>query len=383
MHNSIMSKQDTQMTNNYQQNDEIDLRELFQSIWAGKWIVFISTITVTTVALVYAVFAQEWWTSKAKVALPQLYNLAEYEKQVSQFQPIFDIYQEDGTVLVSDKLDTLTDPEILFAQFIQAFNSSNNKKIFLSSNPEFVDYLKQYNTDEDKEYLEHFYSLWFQNIWAVKDSKKDDEQVYELSFTAKTQESSARNLRDYVQFIKLKAHESALRNLQSIIEAKQDELNLQKRILVAQAESRLEVEIQSAEYALRMAIAANVTSPIQTNNDKERFHIDLGVNALREKVEVLRSIKNLSVFEPRLRQVQAKLDLLGKLEINNDIQFDNFRLLDDITKPNTRDEPKRTLILLLGLILGFIIGVSIVLLRAAFKQPQILNVVSRDPSQQS
>lgn len=368
MHNPIMREQNTQMTNRYQQSDEIDLRELFQSIWAGKWVVFISTILVTTAALVHAIFAQEWWTSKAKVALPQLYNLVEYEKQVSQFQPIFDIYQEDGTVLVSEKLDSLRDPEILFAQFIQAFNSSNNKKLFLSSNPEFVNYLKQYGDTKDKEYLERFYSQWFDNISVVKESKKSDDYIYELSFTAKTQESSALNLRDYVQFIKQRTHESALRNLQSIIEAKQDELNLQKRILIAQAESRLEVEIQSAEYALRMATAANVTSPIQTNNDKERFHIDLGVNALKEKVEVLRSINNLSVFEPRLRQVQAKLDLLGKLKINNEIQFDNFRLLDDITKPNSRDEPKRTLIVLLGIILGLFVGIGVILVRIAFKQ---------------
>lgn len=364
-----MNEQNTQMTNNYQQNDEIDLRELCQSIWEGKLVVFASTALVALIALLYALIAQEWWTSKAKVALPQLYNLAEYEKQVSQFQPIFDIYQEDGTVLVSEKLDALRDPEILFAQFIQAFNSSNNKKIFLSSNPEFVNYLKQYDEVKDKEYLERFYSQWFENISVIKESKKDDEYVYELSFTAKTRESSANNLRDYVQFIKLITHESALRNLQSIVEAKQDELNLQKRILVAQAESRLKIEIESAEYALRMAVAANVTSPIQTNSDKERFHIDLGVNALKEKVEVLRSIKNLGVIEPRLQQVQAKLDLLGKLKIDKGIQFDNFRLLDDIAKPNSRDEPKRTLIVLLGIILGFIIGISIVLLRAAFKQP--------------
>ncbi|MDP2575036.1 Wzz/FepE/Etk N-terminal domain-containing protein [Vibrio penaeicida] len=368
MHNSIMSEQNTQMTNNYQQNDEIDLRELCQSIWAGKWVVLISTACFAVIALMYALFAQEWWTSKAKVALPQLYNLAEYEKQVSQFQPIFDIYQEDGTVLVSEKLDSLRDPEILFAQFIQAFNSSNNKKLFFSSNPEFVNYLKQYDEVKDKEYLERFYLQWFENISAVKESKKDDEYIYDLSFTAKTQENSALNLRDYVQFIKRRTHESALRNLQSIVEAKQDELNLQKRILVAQAESRLEIEIESAEYALRMASAANVTSPIQTNSDKERFHINLGVNALKEKVEVLRSIKNLGVIEPRLQQVQAKLDLLGKLKISNDIQFDNFRLLDDITKPNSRDEPKRTLIVLLGIILGLFVGIGIILVRMAFKQ---------------
>ncbi|BDU35537.1 LPS O-antigen chain length determinant protein WzzB [Vibrio nigripulchritudo] len=367
--NQIISEQNTQMNNNYQQNDEIDLRELCQSIWAGKWVVLISTACVAVVALMYALFAQEWWTSKAKVALPQLYNLAEYEKQVRQFQPIFDIYQEDGTVLVSEKLDTLTDPEILFAQFIQAFNSSNNKKLFLSSNPEFVEYLKPYDEEEDKEFLERFYSQWFENISVVKESKKDDEYVYELSFTAKTREGSAINLRDYVRFIKSKTHESALRNLQSIVDAKQDELDLQKRILVAQAESILAIEIESAEYALRMAVAANVTSPIQTNSDRERFRIDLGVKALKEKVEVLRSIKNLGVIEPRLQQVQAKLDLLGKLKINNDIQFDNFRLLDDITKPNSRDKPKRTLIVLLGIILGMFLGIGIVLIRTAFKQP--------------
>lgn len=78
---------------------------------------------------------------------PQPQDIAAYQQQVRQFQPVFDIYQEDGTVLVSQELDGLVDTEVLFDRFIDAFNSSNNKRNFLDASEEFQAFKAKLDAD--------------------------------------------------------------------------------------------------------------------------------------------------------------------------------------------------------------------------------------------
>lgn len=89
----------------YHQNDEIDLKELFIALWNGKVTIIVTTVLFAVVAVVYALTAQQWWSSKAKVTEPQLQNMAAYTRQINKFQ----------SVLANNKdLAMLTDPETLF-----------------------------------------------------------------------------------------------------------------------------------------------------------------------------------------------------------------------------------------------------------------------------
>ncbi|WP_217534145.1 Wzz/FepE/Etk N-terminal domain-containing protein [Vibrio metschnikovii] len=49
----------------YPENDEIDLKELFIALWQGKWIILISTLIFSALAVVYALTSQEWCTVRA------------------------------------------------------------------------------------------------------------------------------------------------------------------------------------------------------------------------------------------------------------------------------------------------------------------------------
>ena len=103
------------------------------------------------------------------------------------------------------------------------------------------------------------------------------------------------------------------------------------------------VEPERAKYGLDIAKAADVNQPIQINNN-EIFSIDLGTKALTAKIKALESVKNLNVVEPRLQQINAKISMLEKLDIDRSIHFKTFRFLDDVEKPLYRDKPKRVLI---------------------------------------
>ncbi|MEZ8239306.1 LPS O-antigen chain length determinant protein WzzB [Vibrio splendidus] len=355
----------------YTTNDEIDLRELFKALWDGKLIIILVTVLFTASSIVFALFAQEWWSSDAKVAEAQPRNLSAYQQQVKQFQPVFNIYQDDGTVLVSQELDDLVDVEVLFKRFVNTFGSSNNKRAFLDQNTEFQQ-LKVATTANASNLTEDearaLYARWFERISASKVDKKDRNSPYTISFQTTTKESSFDLLTSYVSFTESKVREDAFSNLKAFVNSKRNELIQQKRILESQAKNQLLVETERTEYAVEIALAAGVEIPTQTGNDKEIFGIELGSKGLEAKIKALDSLKNLSVIEPRLLQINAKLDMLNNLEIDRTVDFQTFRYLENIEQPITRDKPKRALIVVLGTLLGGMLGVAIVLIRFAFRK---------------
>lgn len=355
----------------YTTNDEIDLRELFKALWDGKLIVILVTALFTASSIGFALLAQEWWSSNAKVTEAQPQNLAAYQQQVKQFQPIFNIYQEDGTVLVSKDLDSLVDSEILFQRFVNTFNSTNNKRDFLDNSVEFQEFKRSMvvdSSDMTTDEIRALYAEWFDRVSASKIDKKDRNSPYVTSFQTTTKESSFDLLTAYILITELKVHEDAFNNLRAVVNGKRNELIQQKRILESQASNKLLVETERAKYAAQIAKSAGVDRPIQTGNESELFNIDLGAKGLDAKVKALESVKNLSVIEPRLQQINAKLDMLKNLEIDRNADFQTFRYIENVEQPITRDKPKRALIVVLGTLLGGMLGVAMVLIRFAFKK---------------
>ncbi|MEZ9998865.1 LPS O-antigen chain length determinant protein WzzB [Vibrio lentus] len=355
----------------YSSSDEIGLQELFKALWEGKLIIILVTALFTVSSVGLALSAQEWWSSDAKIAEAQPRNVAAYQQQVKQFQPVFNIYQDDGTVLVSSELDDLVGVEVLFKRFVNTFNSSNNKRAFLEQNTEFqklklamIDNATNLTEDEARA----LYARWFERISASKVDKSDRNSPYIISFQAMTKERSFDLLTSYVSFTESKVREDAFSNLKAFIGSKHNELIQQKRILESQAKNRLLVETERTKFAMEIAQAAGVEKPTKTGNDKEIFGIELGSKGLNAKVKALESLKNLSVIEPRLLQVNAKLHMLNNLEVDRTVDFQTFRYLENVEQPITRDKPKRALIVVIGTLLGGMLGVAIVLIRFAFRK---------------
>ena len=281
--------------------------------------VILVTALFTASSIGFALLAQELWSSNAKITKGQPQNLAAYQQQVKQFQPIFDIYQEDGTVLVSRELDGLVDPKVLFQRFMNTFNSADNKRDFLGNSAAFQEFKNSMlvdSSDMTPDEVRILYAKWFDSISASKVDKKDLNSPYTISFQTTTKESSFDLLTAYILTTELKAREDAFNNLRAIVNSKHNELIQQKRILESQASTKLLVETERTKYAAQIAKSAGVDRPIQTGNESELFSIDLGAKGLDAKVKALESVKNLSVIEPRLQQINAKLDMLKNLEID-------------------------------------------------------------------
>lgn len=355
----------------YYSSNVIDIKDLFKEMWSGRLVIIFVTILFASISVSFALLSQEWWSSQAKITEAQPQDMAAYQQQVKQFQPVFNVYQEDGTVLVSKELDSLVKSDLLFQRFINAFNSANNKKDFLDNSAEFqllkTDMLSD-GSDMTADRIRAWNAKWFERVLASKSDKADRNSPYTVSFQTPTKESSFDLLTAYILATESKVHKDAFNNLQAIINGKRNELAQQKIILENQAANQLTVETQRAVYAAQIAKSAGVDKPIQTSNDKELFSIDLGTRGLEAKVQALKSVKNLSVIEPRLQQIDAKLAMLNNLEIDRTVNFQTFRFLENVEQPITRDKPKRAMIALFGTLFGAMLGVAIVVIRFVFRK---------------
>ena len=349
-------------------DDEIDLKELFIALWQGKYIIIASTVLCAVIAVFYALYAKQTWTTQAIVTEPQVSDFASYQKLVNDYQPIFDVYQEDGTVLVSEKLDDFLDPENLFQIFSQQYQSRANKKAYISNSPIFQAELEALPAMEDDRLQQRevasLYSEWYQKLSASENK--------DMSFTLKAEQEAAKISYDfmmgYLAFIDKKAKDTAVANFSATVQSKQSELVQQKALLVDQALSRLESERELAGYALEIAQAAGINQPQPNLGDKELFALTIGANALEAKVKVLNNLENLALIEPKLRSVEAKVNLLDKLEIDPSIEFETYRFIESPEEPLSRTSPKRPLIAILGVLLGGMLGCAIVLVRFAFRE---------------
>ncbi|ELJ8486941.1 LPS O-antigen chain length determinant protein WzzB [Vibrio cholerae] len=356
----------------YPANDEIDLKELFLALWQGKWLIIITTLLFSVGAIGYALTTQEWWSAKATVSQPQLQGIASYQQAVKRYQPLFDVYQEDGSIIVSETLDLLIDPEVIFKRFILEFNANGTKRRFMQTNPTFLTLQKQMLAQaNDPEVMQRLYEEWFERIQASAVDKNAND-IFTLSFQSLDKASSLTLLNDYVQFVNQTLNRQLNANLLSTLAAKYGELIQQEKNLLQQAQLRLQVELERTQYALSIAEAADIKQPVQNLGEQEIFAINIGSRALKAKVDALKSIKDLSVFEPRLAILQSKLSQfdLETLSVEAKWSVNGFYYLDQPEQPLTRDKPKRALIVVLGCLLGGMLGVAMVLVRFAFRSEE-------------
>ena len=352
-------------------DDEIDLRELFAALWQGKITIVACTLVFALAAVAYALNAQEWWSSKAEVTEPNVTNVAAFQQQVNQYQPIFkSISEGDNKEAVQNKqLTDLADRARIFQRFISLFNATQTKLAFFDQNEEFQRIKASFDAEgatmEENDLAgRRFYQNWLERFNIERD--KQTETVV-LSAQSITPNSSYTLLTDYLQFVNQKLNAQLNQDLSSVVRIETQALQQQKKSLNVQAKTALKQEIERTQHALTIAKAANVNAPLQTLGEQDLFPIQMGASAIEAKLNVLKSLSDPSVLEPQLSPLMARLDTLSTID-RSDVQVQPYSILENPAAPLNRDAPKRALIAVLGTLLGGMLGVAIVLVRFAFKR---------------
>lgn len=327
-------------------------------------------LTISTLfciaGITYALLAPQEWRSIAVIAAPMPAQVKQLRLRLENIKETLRLEDPKTGIPKNDlRLDeffTAFFEAKLFSDFIQAFNSADNKYEFLES----IGYAQEL----DKKDAVFRQRLLEDMAKKIKANQKKNENFFSLSFIADTSQGAAKKLKAYINFIQIK--EVAKKNeLLNVEIANQIESQVFKQqILKADTLKRLNEEITRTELALRISKSAGVETPVENLNNQSLFPIDLGAKALSEKLKVLKEIKNPEVINPELANLRLRLDALQAipLEVGS---FTSYHILQSPSEPLNREKPKRALVVALATVAGLMVGMLTALFRGYLLSPSV------------
>ena len=130
----------------YQDNDEIDLIELFRTLWKQKAKIALVTAVTTLAAGIYAFTAEEVWTSKAVLDTPKLEEIGSYYEFTQQLRRTLQKPTIGAITLIPDQIT-----KEVFTEFQKQTNSIDLRREFWSQSDYYHDLVKDIKSEKDKE----------------------------------------------------------------------------------------------------------------------------------------------------------------------------------------------------------------------------------------
>lgn len=331
-------------------SDEIDLVELFQSLWAQKWPILACTALITACAAAFVVLSTPIYRAQAGVLPPRLsdiadYNLGRSEAALAEFK-VQDVYAVFKRNLLSDAL---------------------KRKLFLEA---YLPSLAERQAEEARD------KLWerFNNALSVKAvDVKNNPDFYQIAVQHEDPQTAAEWANRYVAMAAVKTELEMQSNLMTEIGTKAQSIERQIEVVRRIAKKNREDRIVRLREALVVAETVGIDAPQvtagKTSSDGElaefmdgNLMYMRGARAVRAELAVLEKRKNDAPFIPELRDLEKQWEFLKRVDVNPD-NVSVFTLDSVAEVPETPINPKKTLILALGLVVGGMLGVFVALIR--------------------
>lgn len=178
---------------------------------------------------------------------------------------------------------------------------------------------------------------WMKEVTAIY-NEKTGEAV--LSLRSPTKDSSAELLNEYIAFISNEVKNNQFEKFLLFVESSKQELSVSIDITKKQVTQELAILVKKTEYAYQIASQAGLVDyKTSLNPEEELFQINLGEKALKAKVEILKSITDLSLLDPSISEKNITLDSLNQLRFVDDRSFTPFRYLEVVEPPLARAAP--------------------------------------------
>ncbi|MBD7978173.1 LPS O-antigen chain length determinant protein WzzB [Pseudomonadaceae bacterium Sa2CUA2] len=398
-------------------NDEIDLLDLCRSLWSQRWLIVGVAALVTLIAAIYAFTATSYYRVQSILRPTEMGML-----DALNSTGVYELKPSDALRRVSAGL-----------------SSYGERLEFFRENPDlFADLAREGRSQEQA--FEEFNAQSFTMLYP--DPKKDQGEYVGLALTYPENMDGVRVVNGFVAKILEKERKQVSQDLEVLIANRKANLeqkieaarvsyqaskNAQIASLLEQAaleralledelralrdglKMRRENRIKELDEAIQIAKSLGIRTPTSPSamssssagggvrteiNSREIPLYFMGVAALSAEREALQARASDDFIEPRISELQKKLDMLKhnrqvevlKQRENEDLYLDelavwseeaarldgiNFdastlqlaRLDQPAQQPLNRLKPKRTLILALGAVLGGMLGVFIALVR--------------------
>ncbi|QUM79378.1 hypothetical protein HWV01_03190 [Moritella sp. 5] len=381
-----------QQLSSYDNNDEIDLFELFSTLWQEKLKIISVTLVFMTVSLVYALNATETWSVSATIDTPTSQQIKQYNlnrvlinegiktlknnaglnngAELNTTEQVINITtNNNGNDNDNNELPTIKELHELFVS--EARMTTNQIKFFKSQSlfktvvaEEQLDLVAQNNYAY--EWVEKNISFTAENLKKVNFNDKIGTNI---SISAiKPADALALN-QAYLNFI----NEMMMVRLRNLISS---ELSLALQQLVSYNENTtsskkiiLEQKINDIAINIQIAKRANIKNFVTQNISLEsapKYAKGYEILSAEKFVlsQQLASYENNAVINSNALLIDKWLNFDKTMQLDD---FNFYRFTDEPKLPKTRDKPKRALILVLGTLLGLMLGVAYVLVMSAVR----------------
>ena len=347
----------------YQDNDEIDLVELFRTLWKQKAKIALVTAATTLAAGIYAFTAEEVWTSKAIFSPPNLEEINDYYTATQQLKRILQ-KPSMGAIALS--------PEIIaqetYDEFKKQLDSDDLRNEFWLTTDYYAEKIKGKTSENDKS--EILNELTEENI---KFEQADGKKVLHpyVTLSASNAPEAKVLLEKYLSKVNEQVWQERIKELNTVLEQEVADLTHEKERIVFNAETHRDNNIKMSENARNIAEKANIKdfnmTAIQGNANVDRTDMlfFLGTKALDAQIDNL--ISKPLVLPVRYYQIEKILAEIKVLPSLKNLNVKSYRYLMSPSEPVTKDKPVRTLILALGFFAGVAIGCIIALISSVLR----------------
>lgn len=339
-------------------NDEIDLRELFVSLWAERLRILVVTLLVSGGAAAYAFLTTPIYEAKSSLLPPQLsdiagYNLGRAAANLPNFT-VKDVYQVFTRNLISDAL---------------------RRKFFREV------YLPALSEDERAEHQDKLWKRFNEKVLSasVPDEKEHPEYL-EVRVEYKDPELAAKWTNLYVKSAAELTSNNMQQNVLLEIATRIQETERRIAVLRETALQRRQDRIVQLKEALAVADTVGISAPQVTTGrtssdgalssfvDGSLMYMR-GANAIRAELQTLENRKSDDPFITELRDLQSQQAFLKGIDVKPD-HVAAFTLDSVAEVPETPIKPKKALVLAIGVVLGLVLGVLVALFsRVLRKEP--------------
>lgn len=370
MDNAIMEQRQ-----NLSLQDEISIIEIIRILWNKRWWILLATFITTGLAGIYAFTAKEQWTSQAEVSQPKLQDFEDYFITKREYSRILD-----------KELNPEEISKGLFDKFNVLLSSVDEREIFFKQSDLYQVLIKD---NQNKNFQSAVLSELAQDSIKITkpDPKKEPNLIgLRVSLSAKSPELAQESLEKFIEFINTQTYLQDINELRIQLRERINDLKYEKIKFEKENKAQETIRLANLQNALAIAQKAGITEHIKaiegieiTNSanilssdvkvplsdsklGEDSYLFMLGEKYLKAQIDSLKD--NIVVYPQRYYQIQDLLsELEPLLEKTKNISAKTFNYQASPDYPVSKDKPKRIIILLLGLIIGFIISTAIIVIK--------------------
>ncbi|MDX1695341.1 MAG: Wzz/FepE/Etk N-terminal domain-containing protein [Ketobacteraceae bacterium] len=326
-------------------DDEIDLFELISALRKNIGLIAGITIICVLAAMAYALLATPAFKASSIIGEPTQGTLNAIDNAVGVY-PL--------------------EPEQEYSRIFQTMINQDLQYRFFLENI-------QPDLPEAKSELErrrNFES--FRKKLSVRNQEKGrnvSHDFIQVEFTSATADEAYRVLTSFLNFMNAEILKSIAADYRAEIETTKSNLQQEISILLNARALEINSEIKRLRESLALAQKMGIKEPAITESstlselkaDSPATHL-LGEKYLSSRIELLQKRKDLAAFTSGVAALKAQLESLNSINLNTG-SVDILRFEKSPTLPHNRISPKRTLIVILGLMLGIFAGCALALMR--------------------